>query len=110
MSQSRAEAVTRSPLARVERQAGTLDAILAASADLVYLCGRAGEFLYANPSGAEIWGLDRTLILGRTWHELSVPPDIAATFDAQRTKVFETGRTIVDAMCLPSALGERIYE
>src|SRR3954451_13175257 len=102
MSQSRAEPAPRSPLARVERQAGTLDAILAASADLVYLCGRAGEILYANPSGAGAWGLDRTLILGRTWRELGVPPDIAATFDVQRAKVFETGRSIVDSVNIPA--------
>ena len=48
MSKSRIEGLPRSPIARVERQAGTLDAILGASPDLIYLCGRSGEFLFAN--------------------------------------------------------------
>jgi two-component system NtrC family sensor kinase len=110
MSPSRFESPPRSPLARVQRQAGTLDAILGASSDLVYLCGRGGEFLYANPSGAEAWGLDQAEILGRSWRDLGVPADVAATFDAQRGNVFETGRTIVDGLNLPTGLGERVYE
>jgi two-component system, NtrC family, sensor kinase len=110
MSPSRPESPSRSPLSRVQRQAGTLDAILGASTDMVYLCGRAGEFLYANPSGAAAWGLDRAEILGRSWSDLGIPSDVAATFDAQRSEVFETGRTIVDMMNLPSGIGERVYE
>ena len=40
MSTIRPESAPRPPLTPVQWQAGTLDAILAASPDLVYLCGR----------------------------------------------------------------------
>src|SRR5258708_1524472 len=110
MSQGRFESFPGSSLARAEREAGMLDAILGASPDLVYLCGRAGEFLDANLSGAAVWGLDRAEILGKTWHDLGAPPDVAVAFDTQRDKVIETGRAIVDGMSLPTSLGERIYE
>jgi PAS domain-containing protein len=63
MNPSRPETPPRSPLVRIERRPGILDAILAASPDLVYLCSRSGEFLFANPSGASVWGLDRFEIL-----------------------------------------------
>jgi two-component system NtrC family sensor kinase len=110
MSQSRSESLPSLPMVRVERQAGTLDAILASSTDLVYLCGRSGEFLYANPAGAAAWGLDRSQILGRTWRDLGVLPDVASTFDVQRAQVFETGDPIVEAVSLPTGPEEPIYE
>ena len=37
---------------RFEPQTGTLDAVLAASPDLIYLCDRGGTFLYTNHPGA----------------------------------------------------------
>src|SRR6185312_16670141 len=46
---------------------GTLDAVLAGSPDLVFLCDRGGTFLYANVAGARQWGRERREILGMSW-------------------------------------------
>ena len=110
MSTSRPESPPRPPLTPVPGQAGTLDAILAASPDLVYLCGRAGKFLFANASGAAVWGLDRSELIGRTWGDLGVPADAAAAFDAQRNKVLETRQPLSANVHLPTRSGPRWYE
>ena len=110
MGMSRFEGPPGGPTTQAEWQAGTLDAILGASPDLVYVCAPSGEFLDANLSGASAWGLDRTLILGKTWHDLGVPTDVAVLFDAQRGQVIATGRTIVDGLALRTSQGERVYE
>lgn len=94
----------------VPGHAGTLDAILAASPDPVYLCSRAGTFLFANASGVAVWGLDRSEIIGRTWYDLGVPPDVSASFDAQRNIVLETGRPLSGNVRLPTPSGQRLYE
>src|SRR3954471_10603168 len=70
MSQSRSESVPRPPLARLDRPARALDAILGASPDLVFLCGPDGSILDANHAAASAWGLARAEILGKSWHEL----------------------------------------
>jgi PAS domain S-box-containing protein len=90
--------------------ARTLDAILTASPDLVYLCGSSGEFLDANPSGASVWGLDRAQIAGLRWRDLGVPPDVATSFDVQRNKVLATGRPLRETITLVTGSGPRIYE
>jgi PAS domain S-box-containing protein len=96
----------------VERpvQASTLDAILTASPDLVYVCSSSGEFLDANQLGAAFWGLDRSQIVGQTWRSLGVPPEVAASFDEQRRQVAETGRPLRETVILSSGSGPRIYE
>jgi PAS domain S-box-containing protein len=96
----------------VERpaQARTLDAVLTASPDLVYLCGPSGEFLDANPSGASVWGLDRSQIVGLCWRDLAVPADVATSFDVQRNKVLATGQPLRETITLETGAGLRIYE
>ncbi len=57
-----------------------------------------------------MWGLDRSEIIGRTWSDLGVPPDVAASFDAQRTKVLETGQPLGANVHLPTRSGLRLFE
>ncbi len=99
-SESQPSATPASPGPRIDRQASLLDAILAATPDLVYLCDRRGVFLYANQAGAALWGLDRDALVGRSWRDLGVPPDVAATFEAQCADALKTGQTIRDGVTL----------
>ncbi|AGA28853.1 PAS domain S-box protein [Singulisphaera acidiphila] len=78
-----------------EWRTGTLDAVLAATPDCVYLCDRAGTILYVNVSGAEHWGLEREELLGMTWPELGLPRATIETLRVQREAVFDTGRSLV---------------
>jgi PAS domain S-box-containing protein len=91
-------------------EAGTLDAMLAASPDLVYLCDRPGTFLYANNAGARHWGKTRDELLGMAWHELNLPADVLATLSAQRQSVFDTGRALVGELTLPESCGAGTWE
>jgi PAS domain S-box-containing protein len=112
MATSRSERVSSPEVIAVERpaQARTLDAILTASPDLVYLCGPSGEFLDANPSGASVWGLNRSQIVGLRWRDLGVPADVATSFDVQRNKVLATSQPLRETITLETGEGLRIYE
>ena len=59
-----------------------------------------------RPSG--VW-IDPQII-GRTWYDLGVPPDVAASFDVQRNKVLETGQPLSENVRLPTRSGQRLYE
>src|SRR4051812_17026568 len=59
MENARAGDEPGSPQEHPGLPAGTLDAVLAGSPDLVFLCDRGGTFLYANPAGARRWGRER---------------------------------------------------
>ncbi|SIN72893.1 PAS domain S-box-containing protein [Singulisphaera sp. GP187] len=78
-----------------EWRTGTLDAVLAATPDCVYLCDRAGTILYVNVSGARHWGLEREEVLGMTWPELGIPHATTEALRLQREVVFDTGRSLV---------------
>lgn len=79
----------------LEWRVGTLDAVLAATPDCVYLCDRSGTILYVNASAARHWGRDREEMLGMTWQELGVPAATINTLTLQREAVFKTGRSLV---------------
>jgi PAS domain S-box-containing protein len=87
---------------RFEPSTGMLDAVLAASPDLVYLCDRAGTFLYANHPGAVEWMLDRHEILGRNWNDIGLPGEALDVLDALLARAFETGQAQVEMVTLPT--------
>jgi two-component system NtrC family sensor kinase len=81
--------------AGLEWRPRTLDAVLAASADCVYICDRTGTILYVNAPGARHWGRERDDILGMTWQELGFPVATAEAMRRQFESVFDTGRSHV---------------
>jgi PAS domain S-box-containing protein len=85
-----------------ESSTGMLDAVLAASPDLVYVCDRTGTFLYANHPGADEWRLDRHEILGRNWKTLGLPGETLDVLDALLARAFETGQAQVEMVALPT--------
>ncbi|WP_406699337.1 PAS domain-containing protein [Singulisphaera sp. Ch08] len=81
-------------------RAGTLDAVLAATPDCVYLCDRPGTILYVNVPGALHWGRERDELLGMTWQELGLPFATTEAMRLQRESVFDTGRSLVGEVVL----------
>jgi len=89
MNTSRPETAPRSPLERLERQAETLDAVLAASpvSDLPLRSRRRVPLrerrrcTRVEPRSTEL--------LGRTWRDCVCHPTSLATFDAQRALVLQ---------------------
>ena len=101
--------VSRAP-AGLNRQVGTLDAVLGGSPDLVYLCDRAGTFLYANSAGARHWRLDRDDILGKSWRDLGLPERFVEGLARQREEVFDSGRSFVGEVQIPGPWGDASWE
>ena len=81
--------------AGLEWRPGTLDAVLAASPDCVYLCDRAGTILYVNVPAARHWGREREEMLGLNWQDLGLPAATLETLNRQAEMVFDTGRSLV---------------
>jgi len=97
-------------LARLATEARMLGAILAASADHIYLFDAAGRYLFANAAGAAALGLKPAEMIGRHWRELGLPVPIMERFEEQRRAVMETGRPAVAETEFPTVDGNRKYE
>ena len=85
---------------RPDWHAGMLDAVLAATPDLVFLCDPTGTFLYANAEAARHWERPRADLLGQSWSDLGLPPEVIATLQRQLGSVFDTGRSLIDGVPL----------
>jgi PAS domain S-box-containing protein len=87
-----------------------LDLILAATSDLIFVFDREGRYLYANPLGARACGLDVEKIIGKTWRELGLPPDLMLECDRQRETVFQSGREYHGTTSFVTTVGFREYD
>jgi PAS domain S-box-containing protein len=87
---------------QVEQQARTLDTILCASPDEIYMIDRAGRFLYVNRAGLQPMSallqsqepLQLSEIVGKTGHELGFPPELMEPHEARLESVFVTGQPL----------------
>jgi len=103
------EEPVRTP-APLEWRGGAIDALLAGTPDLVYACDRAGMIFYANPAGSRHWGKERSEIVGLGWSELGLSSEQTARLTSQVEEVFETGRSLLAELSLPSASGFDTWE
>lgn len=87
-----------------------LERLLAASTDHLYLYDAEGRYLYANPTGARTLGLTPADMIGRTWRDLGLPPDVMEPFDRERQRVMETGEPTTGEVEFPTVEGTRSYE
>jgi two-component system cell cycle sensor histidine kinase/response regulator CckA len=85
------------------------------SPDMISRLDGQCRFLYANPAAiralgnASIAGILPTGVSGRTYRELGLPEDIAATSEASLRKVFETGEQQIFEIALAGRDGIRHY-
>jgi len=106
----RAEAELHRLTAEVEQQARTLDEILSASPDHVYMFDADGRYTYASRAGARALGLERAAILGKSPADLHLPAAFTTVVSAQRAEVFATGRPVTGETSMPTVDGRRAYE
>lgn len=98
--------------ARIEQQARIFDQVLSASPDPICVIDRVGRFTYINLALAQLFGLPQRQILGKTWQQLDLPPDLREMppIDAQREVVFATKRPYTKEISYPTLNGIRDYE
>lgn len=97
---------------RIEQQARIFDQVLSASPDPICVIDRVGRFTYINLALAQLFGLPQRQILGKTWQQLDLPPDLREMppIDAQREVVFATKRPCTKEISYPTPNGIRDYE
>lgn len=86
-----------------------LDAVLAASGDLIFVIDREGRFLYVNPAGAAALEQKRDQVIGRTWLEMGTPLPVYRQLRTLRETVLQTGEAVTGQTTFPNSEGERLY-
>lgn len=82
--------------AAIERQYRQFDALLSAVADFVYLFDREGRLRYVNRSLLALWGLALPDVIGKDFHDLAYPEELATRLQRQIAEVVHGGRPVVD--------------
>ena len=95
---------------RVDAQKKKMDALIAALSDYVWIYDENMRFIYASRAGAKMLGLTAGRMVGRTWRELGLPPDVMEPFEGDVHYAFGTGQIVRKEMAFPTIEGERIYE
>ena len=80
----------------MERQGRIFNAIFSTISDFAYAFDRDGRFLFINKALLDLWGMDLEKAVGKNFHELPYPPDLAAKLQDQIQTVFATGNKVTD--------------
>ena len=94
---------------QVEQQARTFDVTLKALKDFVYTFDVSGNFTYANSSLLELLDIALDEIIGKNFHDLPYPEDLATLLQAQIGHVVATGKPVTDETSYTSPTGVRGY-
>lgn len=106
----RAEESSRQLAKQVQEQANTLNAILSASVDHIYIFDRAGRYKYVSAGGSQILGFQPDQLVGKSWKDIGLPSNLMQPFDAQREEVVSTGQPLKSEIDFSTASGWRHYE
>ena len=82
-----------------------LGGVLSSIRDFVYAFDQDGRFLYVNQPLLDLWGLSAEQAVGKDFHDLGYPPELAETLHRQIRDVFETKQTITDETPYTSPTG-----
>ena len=86
-------------------------ATLSTISDFAYAFDRAGRFLFVNQPLLDLWGLALPDAVGKTFHELDYPAELADRLQRQVEEVFETGEGLTDESFYTGVSGEEgFYE
>jgi len=106
----RAESKWRKRATELESQLHKLNTVMAAVPDFVYHFDLEGRFTYVNQSLLDLWQKSQEEAVGKNFHELEYPPELAARLQRQIQEVIETRRPLKDETPYTSAIGARHYE
>ncbi|MBX0293087.1 PAS domain-containing protein [Hymenobacter sp. HSC-4F20] len=91
------------------RQMESVDAVLAGLQEYVYLFDLEGRFRYANQPLLALWGLTLEQAVGKNFHDLNYPQELAARLQAQIQHVISTQQSVSDETPYSSPVGETGY-
>ena len=101
----------RQMTAQVARHARTVDGILGASLDLIFLVDRSGRYTYVSRTAAQAAGMDSRDMISKTWQELGWSPDIMQRVHEECDSIFTTAEPKKGEVIVPTASwGTRDYE
>ena len=96
--------------AQAERQARIFDTALSNTPDFIYIFDLAGRFTYANKALLALWQKDLDEAIGKNFHDLGYPPELAERLQCQIQHVVATKERVCGETPYTGALGERFYE
>ncbi|MEG4914632.1 PAS domain-containing protein [Microcoleus sp. B7-D4] len=101
----------RQMTAQVARHARTVDGILGASLDLIFLVDRSGKYTYVSRTAAQAAGMNPRQMIGKTWQELGWSPTIMQRVHQECHGIFATAEPVKGEVIVPTAnWGTRDYE
>ncbi|MEG5160559.1 PAS domain-containing protein [Microcoleus sp. AT3-A2] len=101
----------RQMTAQVARHARTVDGILGASLDLIFLVDRSGKYTYVSRTAAQAAGMNPREMIGKTWQELGWSPTIMQRVHQECDSIFATAEPVKGEVIVPTASwGTRDYE
>lgn len=96
---------------QTERRELMLTTMLANLHDFAYLYDREGRFLFANQPLLDLWGLTLDAVVGKNFHELGYPDELARRLQQEVQQVCETAKSLTGETPYVSPGGKQgIYE
>jgi PAS domain S-box-containing protein len=93
-----------------EQQRRIYETALSNTADFNYVFDLRGRFVYVNKALLALWSKDLHEAIGKDFHELDYPPDLAERLQRQIQSVIDTKQSLTDETPYRSGVGERQYE
>lgn len=94
---------------QLEQQTKTFAVTLAAVKDFIYTFDPSGRFTYASQPLLDLLQIQLAEIIGKNFHDLPYPEDVANTLQAYIAQVITTGESIVDETPFISPAGDLGY-
>jgi diguanylate cyclase (GGDEF)-like protein/PAS domain S-box-containing protein len=98
-------AIAPEPAPELTARLHTLEILLDALPDLVYLHDRDLHYLYANAPGRRVLGLDDKSLNGRRWRELDPPAELLKPLEARIREVLASGAPTMHSAVWPTGGG-----
>ncbi len=105
-----AEAEQRKLSSQIERQERRFNALIESVSDFIYAFDLSGRFTSANRPLLNLLRRRSDEIIGKSFHQLDYPPDLAARLQREIQQVIETGERVRGITPFTTAEGTREYE
>jgi len=94
---------------RLEQQSRVFDTTLSSITDFAYIFDRKGRFIYVNQALLDLWGLKLEDAVGKNFHDLKYPSELADKLQRQIQQVLDTKQGLTDETPYTSPTGAGGY-